>query len=151
MDSCELYKSVTVISYLNFNGRVCSFESTSPFPFRFLSLIMDFKSQNLFQIREDVQQTELPPKTLPSMPEAAEDESGSAETATSEYSRSSPPAEPPHTSSQDIIMARTAAVNNYVTQQSESVASGLRVDVSTIVFCMQFSVVLEIREPLHQV
>ncbi|EYC24996.1 hypothetical protein Y032_0012g1627 [Ancylostoma ceylanicum] len=78
--------------------------------------------------RDDLHQTELPSKVLPSVPEAAEDESGSAEAATSENSRHSPPAQPPQTSSQDIIMARTAAINNYVTQQSESVAGGLAID-----------------------
>ncbi|EYC24994.1 hypothetical protein Y032_0012g1627 [Ancylostoma ceylanicum] len=79
--------------------------------------------------RDDLHQTELPSKVLPSVPEAAEDESGSAEAATSENSRHSPPAQPPQTSSQDIIMARTAAINNYVTQQSESVAGGLAIDI----------------------
>ncbi|RCN39909.1 hypothetical protein ANCCAN_14179 [Ancylostoma caninum] len=89
-----------------------------------------FMSQDfsMRKTREDLHQTELPTKTLPSVPEAAEDESGSAETATSENSRS-PPVQPPQTSSQDIIMARTAAINNYVTQQSESVAGGLAVDM----------------------
>ncbi|KAL6730902.1 hypothetical protein Aduo_001824 [Ancylostoma duodenale] len=90
-----------------------------------------FMSQDfsMRKIRDDLHQTELPSKTLPSVPETAEDESGSAETATTENSRRSPPAQPPQTSSQDLIMARTAAINNYVTQQSESVAGGLAVDM----------------------
>ncbi|KAK6737207.1 hypothetical protein RB195_019728 [Necator americanus] len=76
----------------------------------------------------NLQKTELPRNILPSVLEATEDESGSAETATTDCSRSSPLAEPPRTSSQDIIMARTTAVKKYVEQQSESVSGGLAVE-----------------------
>ncbi|VDM83992.1 unnamed protein product, partial [Strongylus vulgaris] len=89
-----------------------------------------FMSQDisLRKIPDNVSQMEIPKKLLPTVQEAAEDES-CAESATSE-SRSGT-VEPPRSSSQDIIAARTEAIKNYVEQQSESVASGLAANIGS--------------------
>ncbi|KAK6015954.1 hypothetical protein OSTOST_18570, partial [Ostertagia ostertagi] len=66
---------------------------------------------------------EPPKKSLQAIPEAAEEETISGSTVNSSESlRSTPPAQPPQATEQEVILARTNAVKNYVTQQSEAVA-----------------------------
>ncbi|KAK5965637.1 hypothetical protein GCK32_006372 [Trichostrongylus colubriformis] len=82
-----------------------------------------FASQELLALNkasEHTVATEPPEASLHVIPEAAEEETVSG--GTCESLHSTPPSQPPQASEQDVILARTNAVENYVTQQSEAVA-----------------------------
>ncbi|KAJ1371571.1 hypothetical protein KIN20_033542 [Parelaphostrongylus tenuis] len=72
---------------------------------------------------DHLSQTELlAPMTTSRTVEPADEESASTGTLTSESSNKSPPAQPPQSTEEEVIRARTNAVENYVTQQSESIS-----------------------------
>ncbi|VDL76481.1 unnamed protein product, partial [Nippostrongylus brasiliensis] len=82
-----------------------------------------FMSQDLSlaKVAEQAALAELPTTKPPVHLNSVEDESGSACTSSaSEHSPASP--QPPQNTEEDVLMARTDAVNQYVAQQAESVS-----------------------------
>ncbi|VDM59613.1 unnamed protein product [Angiostrongylus costaricensis] len=78
---------------------------------------------NLKKAPDHVMQCELlRPTAVSKTVEPVDEESNCSETPTTGSSSKSPPTEPPQNTEEDVRKARTDAVKNYVTQQSESIS-----------------------------